>query len=133
MSYKEKQHWYITDRSTHHHTNKPMNSFKHTRHNTTPSTPTWERRPEQAPDTCAAVANVVPRRGATRYRHQRPPDLLHHGTINLKLQIHNRRSLGTIEVSAHTPTTAPGTPTDPGQTVWGPCLTHRLTLCQGIK
>jgi hypothetical protein len=132
MSFKKKQHWYMTGRSTHHHTNKPMNKNKHTRHNTPPTPTTWERRPKQAADTCAVVADAVPRRGATHCRNQRPSGLLHHGTVALKLHIHERRSLRSIGASAHTPTTAPGTPTDPGLSAWGPRLTHRHSLCQGL-
>jgi hypothetical protein len=39
MSYKKKQHSYITSRSKHHHMNKPQNRNKLIRHNTPPSQP----------------------------------------------------------------------------------------------
>jgi hypothetical protein len=120
-----KQHCYITGRSTHHHTNKPMNINAL---DTPPSTSKWERRPNQAADTCAVVTNVVPRRGATRCKHQKLPKLLHHGTVILKLHMSACRSLRSKKASAHTPTTSPGTPTDPGHSAWGPRLTHRLSL-----
>jgi hypothetical protein len=79
-------------------------------------------------DTCAVVTNAVTRRGATRCRNHLPPEHLHHGTVVLKLHIHDRRSLRSIEASAHTPTIAPRTPTDPGLSVWGPRLSHRPSL-----
>jgi hypothetical protein len=73
-----------------------------------------EEETEKAVNTCAVVTNVVPRRGATRYRNQLPPEHLHHGTVILKLHIHDGRSLRSIEASAHPPTTTLVTPTDPG-------------------
>jgi hypothetical protein len=87
MSYKKKQQWYITGRSTYHHTNKPMNRNKHTI-----TTHHMGEETEKAASTCAVVTNIVPRRGATRYRNQLPPEHLHHGTVVLKLHMHDRRS-----------------------------------------
>jgi hypothetical protein len=49
MSYKKKQHWYITGRRTHHHTNIPQNKNKRTRHDTPSSSTKWERRSTELP------------------------------------------------------------------------------------
>jgi hypothetical protein len=91
MSYKKKQHWYITSRSRHHHTNKPQNRNKHTRQNTILNH--MGEKTKQATETCAVVTNAVPRQGAARCRLQRPPELLHQGAVTLKLHKLDRRSL----------------------------------------
>jgi hypothetical protein len=62
MSYKKKQQCYIMGRSTHHHTNRPQNMNKRTRHNTPPSSTKWEKRSQEAANTRTVVTNTVSRR-----------------------------------------------------------------------
>jgi hypothetical protein len=73
MSFKNKKHcYYITGRSGHHHTNKPLNTNKHT----PPLLTTWETSSKQAVNTRGVVTNVVPRRSYSLLQVRTPPQPL---------------------------------------------------------
>jgi hypothetical protein len=58
---------------------------------------------------------------------ERPPDLLHHGTIPSNGTYTIVDLYDPAKLQQSTPISVPGATTDPGHSAWGPCHIHRLT------
>ncbi|KAF8719399.1 hypothetical protein HU200_024109 [Digitaria exilis] len=86
----------------------------------------WTAAALFAINTHTVVTNDVPPKPQPAAGPNSPPKLLHHGA-DTKSHPHNPKLQQT------TPNSVPIKATDPGHSVWGPRLSHRLTLlCQGL-
>jgi hypothetical protein len=99
VSFKKKKYWYKTRRSGHHHTNNPSNTNKHTRHKASPPPPLG-RGVRNKPSTSAPLSPTLCHAEVVACcKPERPPKLLHHGTVTLKPHTHDHGGDALIPVS----------------------------------
>jgi hypothetical protein len=89
-----------------------LNINKRTQQSTPPTATRWERRSKQAAETCAVVTNAGSRQSCNSLHARTARELLHHGTVTLRLHIHDRRSLS-VPVKLHSANTPNSVPCQP--------------------